>query len=813
MANILSVASIGAWAALPTNAILNYTPATGGTTQPPLGSGSWFSMKVSATTTIYTAIDSLNGIQLGTVQGASGSHSGLPGCTPNSACNNAGENPNIDKPWGFFSNTGMHQTTIAPVVLTDDGGGNATVNMSGWDVTWNGIPTIPMGAGVWGNSNVFSEGVGNIVCAADCSGGDNYTLDYHGTVPQNDPSGFGGVKYGLHLEGVVGVPGTPPLAVADPGHNTILGNTLNIDVTANDIANGSLLAGSVQIATPASSGVATAKSDNTVDYSPLPQNALGQATFGYKVSNSSGLSNEATVTVSVQANVAPVANDDTLNTNTGALDNAGGSLVISVLANDTDANNSPGLPGGIDTTSVTVISQPSIGTCTANPDGTITYSQPGAAVAVTTSCSYQISDIDNAATPLTSSATVNINVQAISSDWPATLPANTIPILFFEPGIPGDPVDSSVPAKGGTYFTMQVTPTTIIYTVMKPASSGGFVIGHDQPAGNSHSGEPTGNEETAIDQGWSFFSNTGFSFTKNGGIVGNPDGTLQFGGDPAVNGGQGRYIITWNGIPEIDLGGSSAFPEDLGFGIITCTPAPCADQSAFQLQYAAHVPPGDPSGFGGVPYTLFVKGTVAFLNSTLNSSVGTIVSQNRMNAFDVATTNPDPGVELQCVGDCFDYTITGVPASPNDKVSIVLPLAGGVPKNPVWRILDNGTWRSFDTTVDTIKSAPFVPGSSTCPAPNDAAYRALTAGDYCIQLTIQDNGPNDLDPTVGTISDPSGMGSGGSAGGGTVFVDTRTSETSGCTIAKAPTGLLKHAEWWLLGGFLALLGWERRRQS
>jgi len=198
--------STTASAALVNGSTLSFTSATSGPSKPADSTGSWFSMKVSANTTLYTGISSLNGLQLSSTitQAASGSHSSAPGCAANSVCNNAGENPNIDNPWLFFSNTGMHQTT-SPANVTSASGNTGTVDMSGWDVTWNGIGSIPMGAGVWGNSSVFSEGIGNVVCGLDCGDTDSYTLDYHGTVPLGDASGFGGVKYGLHLEGNISV--------------------------------------------------------------------------------------------------------------------------------------------------------------------------------------------------------------------------------------------------------------------------------------------------------------------------------------------------------------------------------------------------------------------------------------------------------------------------------------------------------------------------------------------------------------------------------------------------------------------------------
>lgn len=96
--------------------------------------------------------------------------------------------------WGFFDNPGNDYTTVAPT-----GGTTSGINFSGWTVIWNGVSGINMGSGAWGAG--FSNGIANFVW--DGVYGNAYALDYTATVPFNDPSGFGGVKYKLHLEGVV----------------------------------------------------------------------------------------------------------------------------------------------------------------------------------------------------------------------------------------------------------------------------------------------------------------------------------------------------------------------------------------------------------------------------------------------------------------------------------------------------------------------------------------------------------------------------------------------------------------------------------
>lgn len=158
------------------------------------GSGSYFTMGGSLSPMAPgfdgQFISGNDGLVLGSTQGATGSHTGTV---------NGSETPGIDNAWNFFGNTGMHLTTSDTNVLSASGN-TATVDFSGWSVTWNGIAVIPMGAGAW-NGNL--NGVANITCGVDCGLGDTYHLTYSATVPLGDPSNFGGTKYLLNLTGTV----------------------------------------------------------------------------------------------------------------------------------------------------------------------------------------------------------------------------------------------------------------------------------------------------------------------------------------------------------------------------------------------------------------------------------------------------------------------------------------------------------------------------------------------------------------------------------------------------------------------------------
>jgi hypothetical protein len=218
IAVVLGSTSFGAQANLSSSAVLEFDAGGPGVvscllgTAPPCTNplfnvtdvvGSYFSMDSDGSGSVQisekVAISMVNGIHIGTVQGASGSHTGAP---------NGSESPNIDNPWNFFSNTGMSQTTSA---ITEIAPGQ--LDFSGWGVTWAGIPNIPMGGDT---ANFGSDtGIATITCStASCSDSSTFVLDYAAHVPLGDPSMFGGVPYALHLEGHVSNPTVPVPAAA-----------------------------------------------------------------------------------------------------------------------------------------------------------------------------------------------------------------------------------------------------------------------------------------------------------------------------------------------------------------------------------------------------------------------------------------------------------------------------------------------------------------------------------------------------------------------------------------------------------------------
>lgn len=116
----------------------------------------------------------------------------------------------FDAPWLFLGEYGAHQSNSPVNILSDDGNGNVLLDFSGWGVTWNVITNIDLG----GDFTNFpaEDGTANLTCGLDCSLGDSFVLNYTAHVPLDNPSGFGGVNWKIHLEGTVSAVPVPAAA-------------------------------------------------------------------------------------------------------------------------------------------------------------------------------------------------------------------------------------------------------------------------------------------------------------------------------------------------------------------------------------------------------------------------------------------------------------------------------------------------------------------------------------------------------------------------------------------------------------------------
>ncbi len=117
-----------------------------------------------------------------------------------------------------------------------------------------------------------------------------------------------------------------------------------------------------------------------------------------------------------------------------------------------------------------------------------------------------------------------------------------------------------------------------------------------------------------------------------------------------------------------------------------------------------------------------------------------------------------PEDEVTNVGGYFDFRVNGVPIA-GDSIDVVIPQRQPVPEDAVYRKFVNGMWVDFLEDVNNaLASATGEEG--VCPPPGSDAYRnGLIPGDWCVQLTIEDGGPNDADGLAnGAVVDPGGVG-------------------------------------------------------
>ena len=105
----------------------------------------------------------------------------------------------------------------------------------------------------------------------------------------------------------------------------------------------------------------------------------------------------------------------------------------------------------------------------------------------------------------------------------------------------------------------------------------------------------------------------------------------------------------------------------------------------------------------------------------------------------------------------LDFVLTG--AEFGHSYMLIVPLSVALPEGAVYRkFSEAGGWTDFvENATNTLSSAIAVEG--TCPELGSDAYAlGLTEGNNCVQLVIEEGGPNDADGLVnGTLVDPGGF--------------------------------------------------------
>ncbi|MBE4606384.1 hypothetical protein BOO28_01460 [Vibrio navarrensis] len=114
--------------------------------------------------------------------------------------------------------------------------------------------------------------------------------------------------------------------------------------------------------------------------------------------------------------------------------------------------------------------------------------------------------------------------------------------------------------------------------------------------------------------------------------------------------------------------------------------------------------------------------------------------------------------EADNIGGIFDFVATNLP-QPGQSYQLVMPQRLPVPANAVYRkFRANVGWVDFVEDADN-SIASTLGEAGYCPPPGDSVWTpGLTEGHWCVQLTVQDGGPNDDDGMAnGSVVDPGGV--------------------------------------------------------
>jgi hypothetical protein len=180
----------------------------------------------------------------------------------------------------------------------------------------------------------------------------------------------------------------------------------------------------------------------------------------------------------------------------------------------------------------------------------------------------------------------------------------------------------------------------------------------------------------------------------------------------------------------------------------------------------------------------------------------------------------DPAAVQSCVGGCFGFTTDRMQSATDGTgayqyTQVVLPLSEAIPFWSQYRLFDSGsmTWGPF--VIDGRNSVMTAPMDGVdCPEPGGTYQRAqagrindqLGFGDGCVQLTIEDGGPNDADGAAdGQVADPGGVAEVPSPA-----LPSPQTSGGGCSLSSTRTGSAQGGAWWIMGGLLGWLGWKRR---
>ena len=340
-----------------------------------------------------------------------------------------------------------------PVANTDTATTNednaVTISVLANDTDADGDTISLTGAANGAHGTVVNNGNGTVTYtpAANYNGADSFTYSIS--------DGHGGTATGT-VNVTVNPVNDPPVANTDSA-TTAANTAVIVNVLANDTdVDGDVL--SVTGAANGAHGTVVNNGNGTVTYTPAA-NYSGADSFTYSISDGHGGTATGTVNITVNPppNVPPVANTDTVTTpeDTG--------IVVSVLANDTDANG--------DTLTLTGVGAAAHGTVANNGNGTVTYT-PSANYNGADSFTYSISDGHGGTATGTVNVTVSpVNDPPVANPDSATTVQNTpviVNVRANDTDVDGDTITVTGAANGAHGTVVNNGDGTVTYT---PASN------------------------------------------------------------------------------------------------------------------------------------------------------------------------------------------------------------------------------------------------------------------------------------------------------------------------------------------------------
>ncbi len=138
--------------------------------------------------------------------------------------------------------------------------------------------------------------------------------------------------------------------------------------------------------------------------------------------------------------------------------------------------------------------------------------------------------------------------------------------------------------------------------------------------------------------------------------------------------------------------------------------------------------------------------------------LGTVAAETDAGGLQIAKDAIEIDNVAVNIGGIFDFIAYGLPEQ-GQSYSLVIPQRLPVPANAVYRKFNDVTgWVDFVSNANnSVSSAAGERGF--CPPPGDAVWTpGLTEGHWCVQVRVQDGGPNDADGIAnGAIVDPGGV--------------------------------------------------------